>query len=115
MNAVTDVHDWQTLAQQLDYDPIHQQELCTSGRSQEYCRKEMLTTWAKKDHHASWNKLAEALDRMQEQQAANRIREEFFPAMYNQGIPHSFVCHTEEAQSQAGKSNRRKKYPRVSS
>ena len=91
MNALIDVRNWQALAQQLDYDPIHQQELCTSGRSQDQCRKEMLTSWAKKDQRASWKKLAEALDRMQELQAANRIREEFFPAVYIQGMAHSVV------------------------
>ena len=79
MNAVSDVCDWQRLAQQLDYDPIHQQELRASGRNQGHCRKEMLTTWARKDQRSSWNKLAEALDRMEQQQAAQRIREEFIP------------------------------------
>ena len=86
MNAVTDVQDWQTLAQQLDYDPIHQQELRACGQNQEHCRKEMLTTWAKKDQRASWKKLAESLDRMEHQQAAQRIREDFIPTIYNQGI-----------------------------
>ena len=83
VNAVTDVQDWQILAQQLDYDPIHQQELRTSGRNQNHCKKDMLTTWARKDQRASWRKLAEALDRMEQQQAAQRIREEFIT---HQGI-----------------------------
>ena len=86
MNAVTDVEDWQALAQQLDYDPIHQHELRTSGQNQDHCRKEMLTTWVRKDQRSSWRKLAEALHRMEQQQAAQRIREEFIPAIDNQGI-----------------------------
>ena len=83
VNAVSEVRDWQALAQQLDYDPIHQQELQTSGQNPDQCRKEMLTTWARKDQRASWKKLAEALDRMEQEQVAQRIREEFIP---HQGI-----------------------------
>ena len=79
VSATTDVHDWQALAQQLDYDPVHQQELQTSGRNQDQCRKEMLTSWVRKDQRASWKKLAEALDRMEQEQVARRIREEFIP------------------------------------
>ena len=83
MSATTDVRDWQALAQMLDYDPIHQQELQTSGRNPDLCRKEMLTTWARKDQRASWEKLTEALDRMKQDQVAQKIREEFIP---HQGI-----------------------------
>ena len=85
VDSITDVDNWELLAFQLDFDPVKLQELQTSNRNPDHCKKEMLTLWAKNDERACWEKLVEALNQMQQHSAVKRIREEFMPARGKQG------------------------------
>ena len=77
VSAVEEVSDWRTLGHQLDVDPVKLCELQKADRNPEDCKEELLIFWVKHDRNASWNKLVRALDRMEEQDIAQKIREKY--------------------------------------
>ena len=81
-SAVEEVSDWKALGHQLDVNPVKLCELQQSDRNPEDCKEELLIFWVEHDRSASWKKLVRALDRMEEQDIAQRIREKY---IYTQG------------------------------
>ena len=71
--AVRDIEKWQELGQQLNVDPEKLSNLFKSGRSGADCRDEMMVYWEKHNEGASWERLAQALSRMGENQLAEKI------------------------------------------
>ncbi len=72
------VDDWTELAHQINYDPTKLQRLQNSGQSSDKCREEIVADWARQSG-ASWEKLARALDRMDEKELAETIRHDYNP------------------------------------
>ena len=71
--AVKSIEKWHELGHQLDIDPEKLSEWRNSGKSGAECRDEMITHWEKHNEGASWEKLAQALSRMGENQLAEEV------------------------------------------
>ncbi len=94
-SAVCTVSDWKELGHQIDYNPIKLVRLLNSGQSSDKCREEMVADWARQSG-ASWEKLARALDRMDEKELAEKIRHDYDPPpplSINEGNYTVFKCN----------------------
>ena len=73
------MENWEELGHEINYDPIKLQQLSNSGQGSEKCREDMVTDWARQGD-ASWMKLAEALSRMEKDELAEKIKQEYIPS-----------------------------------
>lgn len=77
-NVLVEVLDWNQLGINLDLKTYKLQEIAKNKQGEVgACRLAFIDLWLRSDVHASWERLVEALEKMDERAVVGRIREEF--------------------------------------
>ena len=93
LNALVDIYEWYTLGIELNIPhyvlkAIEEKYL----RDTQRCKSEMLATWLQREPHASWQKILEALWKMQHNTVALRIQTTHGKGRRNSQV--GYHCHT---------------------
>lgn len=85
-SVLSNLSKWQILGQKLGVDSERLAGLELSGKDPSQCMEEVIVLWVKKDHGASWEKLAHALDQMEEHEISRRIKDTCTPQPSHQEL-----------------------------
>ena len=83
VNITEDVVDWFGLGTQLEVKHSRLKKIRLEHDTEDRRRCEMINTWLNTDPEASWEKLSDALMRVDHCVLANRINKEILPLIQN--------------------------------
>ena len=80
-NLTDDVVDWNGLGIQLGVNPARLKKIRFETKTVDESRSDMIRIWMNTDPQASWDKLSEALERVEHHVVAKKIRDQILPTL----------------------------------